>query len=258
MDKKTKVLLVDDEAILRDSVSEWLRGDNYHVECAENGEDALKLAQTTRFDTAVVDLKMPGIDGFQVLDRLRSSSPDTKVIIITAYGTIDTAVDAMKRGAVEFLSKPFTPDVLEKAIDKSASGAVVMEPAKEAVLPATVEVRKAKEKQCVWAKAGVISARVCTSNYKCDSCEFSLQLIEEGGGKDPLADAIKKMLEKPGCARACRYMLSGDVSHRLCTNLYKCEMCEFEHNMSERKEVETEKMVRKMKAMRDRKASGKP
>ena len=85
--KRPRVLLVDDEAIVRDSVSEWLKNDNYDVECACNGEEAINHVKAARFDTAVVDLKMPGMDGMEVMKRLKQSAPQILVIIITAYGT---------------------------------------------------------------------------------------------------------------------------------------------------------------------------
>ena len=277
--KRPRVLLVDDEAIVRDSVSEWLKNDNYDVECACNGEEAINHVKAARFDTAVVDLKMPGMDGMEVMKRLKQSAPQILVIIITAYGTAESAVDAMKLGASDYLLKPFTLDKLEKAIEDvyqksgpqghpvgGSVGTPVLEPPTKPETTTTppeaeVEVKekpKAKtEKQCIWSKAGVVSYRVCSNNFRCDSCEFAQSLMDKGaqvGNRPMMMDAIKKMLEKPGPERACRYTLSGQVTYRLCSNVYRCGQCAFNEYMEEKLDAETAKMTAKLKTMQERKA----
>jgi CheY-like chemotaxis protein/protein-arginine kinase activator protein McsA len=117
--KKPTVLLVDDEAIIRDSVSEWLKSSDFEVDCASNGIEALECVRKKRFDTAVVDLKMPGMDGLEVMRQVKQNYPQINIIIITAYGTVENAVEALKGGASDYLEKPFNPEELIKAIEKN-------------------------------------------------------------------------------------------------------------------------------------------
>src|SRR5439155_17700465 len=105
-----KLLIVDDEPIIRESLGEFLTQEGFAVEVAGSAEDALALAQETRFDLALCDIQLPGIDGIELLDRLLKISPDTFVILITAYGTVETAVAAFQRGAHDYLMKPILLD----------------------------------------------------------------------------------------------------------------------------------------------------
>jgi len=105
------VLVVDDEPVVRESLAAWLAEDGYQVVAAASGEEALDLAPGREWLACLVDLKMPGgIDGIETMRRLRADRPDLPVVIITAHGTIDTAVAAMKEGAVDYVLKPFDPE----------------------------------------------------------------------------------------------------------------------------------------------------
>ncbi|MBW2116959.1 MAG: sigma-54-dependent Fis family transcriptional regulator [Deltaproteobacteria bacterium] len=115
---KTKILIVDDELIMRDSLAGWLERDGHHMETAASGEEALLKLKDTRFDILLVDIKMEGISGLEVLKQVKASDPDTAVVMITAYGSISTAIEAMKNGAFEYLLKPFDPDELGVLIEK--------------------------------------------------------------------------------------------------------------------------------------------
>jgi DNA-binding response OmpR family regulator len=108
---KTKsILVVDDEKNIRLTMTQSLEPLGLPIETATNGEEALKLLKQDRFGMVFLDLKMPGMDGMEVLRWLKENLPKARVIIITAHGTIDTAVEAMKLGAIDFIQKPFTPD----------------------------------------------------------------------------------------------------------------------------------------------------
>jgi CheY-like chemotaxis protein len=276
--KKSRVLLVDDEAVVRDSVSEWLRDEEYEVECASNGTDALDAMAKRRFDTALVDLKMPGMDGIELMKKIKQDSPKTIVIIITAYGTVENAVEAIKSGASDYLTKPFTLDRLEKAIEETRQKTELLveettiappkpelkpevELREEKTKPVVVEegVKPTPQKQCIWAKAGIVSYRLCTRNFQCDTCEFAQTLVDTNalGGGNAMTETIKKMLEKAGPDRACRYMLSGHVSFRLCNNLYQCERCNFHQIMQEKLENETEKIAKRIKSLQEHKVKTK-
>ena len=106
------VLIVDDERVLRESLSEWLREEGYEVNTAENALEALRIVSERAPQVAVVDIKMPGMDGVTLLKKIKENAADLPVIIITAYGTIENAVQAMKEGAYDFITKPFPPEKL--------------------------------------------------------------------------------------------------------------------------------------------------
>ena len=113
-----KILIVDDELIMRKSLADWLERDGHKVETAVSGEEALKKFQETQFDIMLVDIKMEGIGGLEVLKHVKENDPDVEVVMITAYGSISTAIEAMKNGAYDYLLKPFDPNELGILIEK--------------------------------------------------------------------------------------------------------------------------------------------
>lgn len=115
---KIKILIVDDELIMRESLSGWLKRDGYDVETAKSGEEALEKLNHTRYAILLLDIKMEGLSGLEVLRHVRENDPDVAVIMITAYGSISTAIEAMKNGAADYLLKPFDPHELGVLIDK--------------------------------------------------------------------------------------------------------------------------------------------
>jgi two-component system response regulator AtoC len=118
MEQKVQILVVDDEGIVRESLAAWLGEDGYEVTTAEGGAQALKLLPTREWNLMMVDLKMPGMDGIQLMDEVRKVRPELLIIIMTAYATVDTAVQAMKKGAYDYLVKPFNPEDLSLSIRK--------------------------------------------------------------------------------------------------------------------------------------------
>ena len=114
----TKILIVDDELILRESLAGWLERDGHVVETAASGEEALQKLKEYHFEILLVDIKMEGMSGLDVLTKVKESDPDVAVVMITAYGSISTAIEAMKNGAVDYLLKPFDPNALGVLIDK--------------------------------------------------------------------------------------------------------------------------------------------
>lgn len=107
-----KLLVVDDEENTRKSLSTFLRFKKYDVETAEGGEKALELLKGNGYHVVLTDLKMPGMDGLELTERIKKAYPDVHIIVMTAYGTIKTAVDAMKKGAFDYLTKPLNQDEL--------------------------------------------------------------------------------------------------------------------------------------------------
>src|SRR5262249_14974644 len=109
------ILIVDDEPLIRDTLAEYLTHEGFAVAAAADGESALELAARRRFDVALCDVQLPGIDGIELLERLLKISPQTSVFLITAYATVENAVEAFQRGAHDYLMKPILLDeVLNK------------------------------------------------------------------------------------------------------------------------------------------------
>jgi DNA-binding NtrC family response regulator len=118
MRQTTRILVIDDEPILRESLQAWLERDGYSVEAVASGGLGLNRIAQTPFDIVFLDLKLEDIDGIQVLTRIKEEDPDTAVVMITAYGSVPSAVEAMKQGAEDYLLKPFEPEELSVLIEK--------------------------------------------------------------------------------------------------------------------------------------------
>jgi two-component system response regulator HydG len=118
MKKKLSIMVVDDESIVRESLYHWFIKSGHTVDTAASGFEALEKLEQIPFDILFVDIKMPGMDGLELLKKVKSAYPDTIVIIITAYGSIESAIKAMKTGASDYLLKPFKPDYLSLVLEK--------------------------------------------------------------------------------------------------------------------------------------------
>ena len=116
-----KILIVDDEKGLRIGTKRLLEGEGYSVETAENGQDGIRLGTTTEFDLAIIDLKMPDIDGIQVMKEILKVYPDTVCLIATGYASYETAIEAIKLGAFSYIPKPFTPEELFQKLSQGYS-----------------------------------------------------------------------------------------------------------------------------------------
>jgi DNA-binding NtrC family response regulator len=119
-DGNTRILVVDDEQIVRDSLREWFAEDGYEVATAASGVEALTHLATAPADLLLIDIKMPGMDGLELQRRVKEAAPEATVIIITAYAAVDTAVQALKEGAYDYITKPIDPDDLARVISKAA------------------------------------------------------------------------------------------------------------------------------------------
>jgi two-component system sensor histidine kinase/response regulator len=114
-----RVLIIDDEEAMRDACLQVLKKDGYQADAAADGLSGLDRARAWKPDVALVDLKMPGMGGLEVLPKIKEINPDIIPIVITGYATIDAAVEAMKQGAYDFLPKPFSPDQLRLTISRA-------------------------------------------------------------------------------------------------------------------------------------------
>jgi len=119
--EQTRILVVDDELVIRESLTGWLQRDGYHVENVPSGEKAIDLLKTKSFDLLLLDIQMDGISGMDVLKHVKEFYPDIDAIMITAYGSIPSAVQAMKYHAFDYLLKPFDPEELGVLIQKLVS-----------------------------------------------------------------------------------------------------------------------------------------
>lgn len=113
-----KILVIDDEEIVRESCIRILQGQDYRVKTAENGEMGLKALKDFLPDLVLVDLKMPGMSGFEVLEEIYAYDATIVTIVITGYATVDSAVEAMKKGTFDFIPKPFQPDELRLVVHR--------------------------------------------------------------------------------------------------------------------------------------------
>ena len=124
MAEHARLLIVDDEQVIREGCERSLRGMDLDIVKAENGNRGIECMKESRFDVLLLDLMMPGIDGFEVLSWVKANQPEIQVIVITGFATVSKAVAAMKQGAFDFVGKPFTPDyiriVVGRALEKRA------------------------------------------------------------------------------------------------------------------------------------------
>jgi DNA-binding NtrC family response regulator len=116
---KGKILIVDDELVVRDSLGKWFTSEGYTARPVGGAREALEIIQQMEFDIALLDIKMPGMDGMELQARLREADPELTVVIMTGYASVDTAVQALKRGAYDYITKPVDPDELSHLVSKA-------------------------------------------------------------------------------------------------------------------------------------------
>jgi PAS domain S-box-containing protein len=116
---KPKILVVDDEQVIREGCHEILTQEGYDVILAKRGDQGLKKIEKEHFDIILLDLMMPGLSGFEILSNVKAIHPDTSIIVITGYATIENSIEAMKNGAFDFIPKPFSPDQLRVVVSKA-------------------------------------------------------------------------------------------------------------------------------------------
>ncbi|HYX31213.1 MAG TPA: sigma-54 dependent transcriptional regulator [Pyrinomonadaceae bacterium] len=114
-----RILIVDDEAVVRESLGDWFRDEGYEIDTADSAKAALEKVVHANWDIFLLDIRMPGIDGLELQRKLKEAQPDATIIIMTAYASVESAVEAMKQGAYDYIIKPFNPDDLEHTIQKA-------------------------------------------------------------------------------------------------------------------------------------------
>jgi two-component system response regulator AtoC len=184
--EKARILVVDDEEIVRDSLAGWLLEDGYSVDSAPDGKVAIERLKTEPWTVLLVDLKMPGIDGLQVLEAARKCQPEASVIIMTAYATVDTAVQAMKLGAYDYLVKPFEPEELSLMMQKL----IAQQDLKRENLLLKKTLKQQYRFQDLVSKSPKMQALFELVKVAAQSSSTILILGESGTGKELLARAI--------------------------------------------------------------------
>jgi CheY-like chemotaxis protein len=173
------VLIVEDETIMRESLQDWLKEEGYEVDTAESGEEALQKIGEKEFGVAVLDLRLPGKDGLEVLREATEKDPKIKGIVITAYPSVETAVEAMRMGAVDYLVKPFAPDSLEKSIEETLG------PIQVEIKPKTA----AEKERARVGPAGYVFIRLSDNNPQdCLDVRWKLENMEEVLSIDAVVD----------------------------------------------------------------------
>lgn len=119
MSSKAKVLVIDDEPVILKSCDKILSEEGYEIQAVQTGAEGLQKLAEEKFDIVLTDLMMPEISGMDILKRIMESSLDIIVIMITGYSTVQTAVEAMRLGAYDYIPKPFTPEELVEAVDRA-------------------------------------------------------------------------------------------------------------------------------------------
>jgi len=119
MVRARRILVVDDEPIVNESCRRVLSGHGFDVDTTQSGRDGVTRACAQHFDLVITDLKIPDLDGMDIVRTLRAQRPDTRIVIITGYGTVPSAVEAMGLGVSDYIEKPFTPEQLREAVEQA-------------------------------------------------------------------------------------------------------------------------------------------
>jgi DNA-binding NtrC family response regulator len=210
-----RVLVVDDEKLIRWSVAERLQRDGYEVLSAESGEQALEMLASAPPDLMLLDVRLPGIDGVETLQRALSLQPDLAVLMMSAHSTVDIAVDAMKHGAVDFLVKPFPFQALDAAVERAIATART----RRAIATLSGEKRDASALEAiVGASAAMEQVRGMIGRLSTSDTTTVLIEGESGAGKEVVARAIhfqSARAERPflqvNCAALPEHLLESEL-----------------------------------------------
>jgi DNA-binding NtrC family response regulator len=184
--KKISILIVDDEDSVRDSLYSWFMEDGYRVECAENAKKALLMLENEDFDIILADIKMPGMDGLEMLRRIKLLKADSIVIVMTAFATVDTAVQALKDGAFDYVTKPFDPDDLSHLI-RNASKQIALSEENENLKKKVVSLENVED---LIGKSEVMKKVLRDIESVAQSNSSVVITGESGTGKELVARAI--------------------------------------------------------------------
>jgi DNA-binding NtrC family response regulator len=161
MNIKPQVLVIDDDAVVGHSFDRVLSEKGYQVSTALSGEEALDTIENTEFDVVFTDIKMPGMDGLEVAERIKARCPWTPVVVITGYGTAENEARASVLGVSGFVHKPLTPEIIESVTLKALEAPEKAEVAAESVADSKVDAEvKTVEKDDMLSKTGIFAKNV--------------------------------------------------------------------------------------------------
>jgi two-component system response regulator FlrC len=173
-----RVLVVDDDPGMRDGMALSLKRSGFFTEQARGGEEALRMVRPGAYDAVVTDLRMPGMDGLQLTARLKAVDPGLPVLLITAFGSLESAREAMRLGAFDFLSKPFSPEELITALNKALKS------------EGHLKAEEASEAPVILTQDPVLGETLALARRAADSRATILIQAESGTGKELLAKLI--------------------------------------------------------------------
>lgn len=249
MEKET-MLVVEDEDIMREALVDYFSGEGHKVDTAPDGDNALKKINLENYDVMIIDLRLPGRDGLSVLKEIRAKNPKAKVIIITAYPSLETESEARRNGAIDYLTKPFELSYLETLIRQSLEVEIVPE--------VPVEEPKVEEKMptpCIWTQAGIVKKRSCPRGYECHrGCDFHAAMMkQEKFRNDPrIKPYLDKLYSRLG-KNQCIYTMTGELSFRVCTRLFNCASCELYEMIQYKKDRELLNKITRRKRTKTKK-----
>lgn len=192
-----KVLVVDDELIMRQFISETLIRKNIEVITAENGQKALAILKNNTFDLVFTDMKMPDITGIDLLKKIKENSPNTVVVVITAFASVENAVEAMRLGAYNYLIKPFTPDTIEALLDKIQEHRLLVE--ENSYLRSQMAPNGSSGPQSFIAQSPSMKAILKDVERVAKSNASIFITGESGTGKEVIASTIHAMSLRADC-----------------------------------------------------------
>ena len=202
MKPPARILIVDDEAIMRDSLIDWLMEEGYEPIAVEDGQKAIEQVRSKPWNVVLCDLKMPGMDGIETMKRIKELNKDLPVIIITAYATVNTAVESMKQGAYDYIVKPFDPEEVSHLIRKIISHQELIQ---ENIL-LRQELKRVYQFRDIVGKNYKMQEIFELIKTVADSDASVLILGESGTGKELIARAIhysSRRAEKPFVSVSC-------------------------------------------------------
>ncbi len=211
-----RILVVDDEKLIRWSVGERLQRGGYEVLSAESGEEALDVLAAQAPDLMLLDVRLPGIDGIETLQRSLAQSPDLAVLMMSAHSTVDIAVEAMKHGAIDFLVKPFPFQALDAAVERALASART----RRQIQALTQERRAGAEAlgALVGRSAAIDQVRGMVSRLAGSEATTVLIEGESGAGKEVVARAVhfsSSRAERPflqvNCAALPEHLLESEL-----------------------------------------------
>ncbi|MDD4923476.1 MAG: response regulator [Dehalococcoidales bacterium] len=270
------ILIVDDEISIREALKDWLTDNGYDVKTAESGEDALEAIEEQDFGMAILDLKLPGKNGLEVFKEARTKHPRLNGIFITAYPSIDTAVEAMKDGAVDYLTKPLDLNELEKLIREKLGPMQIEVRKQEAKVETVIETKEdttpAIEENIAIAPEDIPEhirlGQVYYDNAKYNDAikEFSsviavspenidarigLRKAQESNYNESIGGVAQ--LKTGGKITECIWMKMGMVDFRICTSEHNCTSCQFDQEMQQKmaggESVELDNTMEKLKEL---------